>query len=72
VPDEGNRVEPRARPIRGGFLALSPEGVWPRIGVRGDTEDEARQGFMRSFRDCEVLLEGARTRANLAQPVAGT
>lgn len=61
-PAEGaaeKRVEPRVRPIRGGFLALTPSGVWPRIGVDGTTEQEAREAFFRSFASWESILAEA-------------
>ena len=55
----GNIVEPRVRPVRNGFLALSPVGVWPRIGVSGETEEVARANFLRSFAQWQELLAAA-------------
>ena len=41
--------DPRIIPVRAGFLAVSPDGVRPRIGITAPTEPEARLAFAQAF-----------------------
>ena len=43
----------------GGYLALSEEGSRFRIGVEGDTEEEARKRFQESLKMWERTTENA-------------
>lgn len=63
VPLLDNQVEPRILPLRGGgFLAVSALGQRPRIGVRGDSEAEARAAFRRSYLRWSDLIAAATER----------
>jgi hypothetical protein len=58
--------EPRIIPARHGFIAVSPTGVRPRIGVSGETEAEARLQFESSFAVWADLLNAVERSESVA------
>lgn len=51
------RTEPRVVMARSGYLAVSPPGATPRIGVIGATEEEARRRFSKALDAWDELEE---------------
>jgi hypothetical protein len=51
-----NEVDPRIVPARGGYLALTPGDIRPRIGVVARNEGEAREQFRLAMEECRIIL----------------